>query len=125
MDRNQKGCFAEYKFATRAMENGFNVCMPLLDSSTYDCVLEKDGVMFKVQVKYVSADRQKDPEHNNTRVTLHRDGGVYPAHLCDYFAVWFDEYDGFFIIENEGQKAMRFSLTNKYKDNFNNFDLIQ
>jgi len=125
MDRNQKGCFAEYKFATRAMENGFNVCMPLLDSSTYDCVLEKDGLMFKVQVKYVSADRQKDPEHNNTRVTLHRDGGVYPAHLCDYFAVWFDEYDGFFIIENEGQKAMRFSLTNKYKDNFNNFDLIQ
>lgn len=125
MDRNQKGCFAEYKFATRAMENGFNVCMPLLDSSTYDCVLEKDGVMFKVQIKYVSADRQKDPEHNNTRVTLHRDGGGYPAHLCDYFAVWFDEYDGFFIIENEGQKAMRFSLNNKYKDNFNNFDLIQ
>ena len=125
MDRNQKGCFAEYKFATRAMENGFNVSMPLLDSSPYDCILERDGIMFKIQIKYVSADRQKDPEHNNTRVTLHREGGGYPLHLCDYFAVWFDEYNGFFIVKNEEQKAMRFSLTNKYKENFNNFDLIQ
>lgn len=124
MDRNQKGCFAEYKFATRAMENGFNVSMPLLDSSTYDCLLERGGKVFKIQIKYVSAERQKDIEHNNTRVTLHREGGAYPKHLCDFFAVWFDEYNGFFIIPNVEQKAMRVSLTNKYKNNFNNFDII-
>jgi hypothetical protein len=106
------------------MENGFNVSMPLLDSSTYDCLLERDGKVFKIQIKYVSADRQKDIGHNNTRVTLHREGGVYPKHLCDFFAVWFDEYNGFFIIPNVEQKAMRVSLTNKYKENFNNFDII-
>ena len=124
MNINQKGCFAEYKFATRAMENGFKVSMPLLDASAYDCLIERHGKVFKIQVKYVSANRQKDPEHNNTRVTLHREGGVYPKHLCDFFAVWFDEYNGFFIIPNVEQKAMRLSLTNKYKDNFNNFDII-
>ena len=124
MDRNQKGCFAEYRFATRAMERGFNVSMPLLDASPYDCILEKNGKTFKIQIKYVSADRQKDPEHNNTRVTLHREGGIYPKHLCDYFAIWFDEYNGFFIVPNEEQKAMRLSLSNKYAENFNNFDII-
>ena len=125
MNRNQKGCFAEYKFATRAMENGFNVSMPLLDASPYDCLLEKEGRVFKIQIKYVSADRQKDEKYNNMRVSLHRDGGnKYPKHLCDFFAIWFDEYDGFFIIANQEQKAMRLSLDNKYKENFNNFDLI-
>lgn len=124
MDRNQKGCFAEYKFATRAMENGFNVSMPLLDSSPYDCVLERNGRMFKVQIKYVSSDRQKEPERNNIKITLRKDGVGYPLHLCDFFAIWFDEHDGFFIVKNEEQKSMRFSLTNKYKNNFNNFDII-
>jgi hypothetical protein len=124
MNVNQKGCFAEYKFATMAMEKGFNVSMPLLDASTYDCILERDGEVFKVQIKYVSADRQKNPEDNNTRVTLQRDGGIYPKHLCDYFAIWFDKHNGFFIIPNVEQKAIRISLTNKYAENFNNFDII-
>lgn len=124
MNINQKGCFAEYHFATRAMEKGFNVSMPLLDSSSYDCILEKEGKLFKFQIKYVSKDRSKDYQHNNIRVTIHRDGGPYPKHLCDFFAVWFEKYNGFFIIPNKEQKAMRISLTNKYAENFNNFDII-
>ena len=70
MNINQKGCFAEYHFATRAMEKGFNVSMPLLDSSAYDCILEKEGKLFKFQIKYVSKDRSKDYQHNNIRLTI-------------------------------------------------------
>ena len=124
MDSNQKGCFAEYKFATRAIEKGFNVSMPLLDSSAYDCILEKNGSVFKIQIKYVSKNRAEDPIRS-MRVTLHREGGAYPKRLCDFFAIWFEKYDGFFIIPNEEQKSMRMSLDNKYAENFNNFDLIQ
>ena len=123
MDTNQKGCFAEYKFATRAMKEGFNVSMPLLDSSPYDCIIEKGGKIFKFQIKYVSKNRAKDPIRN-MRVTMHREGGVYPKHLCDYFAIWFEKYDGFFIVPNDEQKSMRMSLTNKYSENFNNFNII-
>jgi len=123
MNINQKGCFAEYRFATMAMKKGFNVSMPLLDASPYDCILEKDGNVFKIQIKYVSADRQQDPEQNNIRVTLHRES-IYPKHLCDFFAIWFDKYNGFFIIPNEEQRSFRISLTNKYAENFNNFDII-
>jgi len=123
MDINQKGCFAEYKFATRAMKEGFNVSMPLLDSSPYDCIIEKGGKIFKFQIKYVSKNRAEDPIRN-MRVTMHREGGVYAKHLCDYFAIWFEKYDGFFIVPNDEQKSMRMSLTNKYAENFNNFNII-
>ena len=48
MNINQKGCFAEYKFATMAIEKGFNVSMPLLDASAYDCILEKNNTLYKI-----------------------------------------------------------------------------
>jgi hypothetical protein len=127
MDKNQKGCFAEYKFATMAMERGFNVSMPLLDASTYDCILEKNGNVFKVQVKYVGHDRKESPYtsgRNTYRVTLARTQQFYPKHLCDYFAVWVDSYNGFFIVKNDEQTAIRLSLSNKYAENFNNFNII-
>ena len=51
MNVNQKGCFAEYKFATAAMECGLNVSMPLLDSSIYDWIVEHEGVFQKSKSK--------------------------------------------------------------------------
>ena len=80
-------------------------------------------IVFKFQIKYVSKNRVEDPIRN-MRVTMHREGGVYAKHLCDYFAIWFEKYNGFFIVPNDEQKSMRMSLTNKYKDNFNNFNII-
>lgn len=120
MDRNQKGCFAEYKFATRAMENGFNVSMPLLDASAYDCILEKNGKMFKVQVKFFTGE--------NHHTTIRKGTGNYkkPYGLdeVDYFAVWNDLQGGFFILKNTGQLGYALSKEGKYAENFNNFDII-
>ena len=59
MTPNQKGCYAEYLFATTAIEKGFNVSMPLLDASKYDCILEKEGKMFKIQIKFMGKDRYR------------------------------------------------------------------
>ena len=72
MNRNQKGCFAEYHFSTTAMQNGFNVSVPLLDSSPYDCILEKKGKLFKIQVKYLGEKRYK--HGRSVQVTLKREG---------------------------------------------------
>jgi len=124
MDINQKGCFAEYKFATRAMENGFNVSMPLLDSSPYDCILEKDNKLYKVQVKYMSSDRYSSEKQKTPQIEIKSGKRYYQADEVDFFAVWHDLYKGFFILSNDGQKAFRLSIHNKYADNFNNFDLI-
>jgi hypothetical protein len=124
MDINQKGCFAEYKFATRAMENGFNVSMPLLDSSPYDCILEKDNKLYKIQVKYMSSDRYSSEKQKTPQIEIKSGKRYYQPDEVDFFAVWHDLYKGFFILNNDGQKAFRLSIHNKYADNFNNFDLI-
>ena len=123
MNGNQKGCFAEYHFATTAIKQGFNVSMPLLDSSMYDCILEKNGKLFKFQVKYLGAERYN--HGRSIQIVLKRTGTPsYDSKFVDFFALWSEEFNGFFILKNEGQKSLRLSLHNKYKENFNNFALI-
>tara|TARA_R110002167_G_scaffold344434_1_gene553913 strand:+ start:1587 stop:1961 length:375 start_codon:yes stop_codon:yes gene_type:complete len=123
MNANQKGCYAEYHFSATAMKNGFNVSMPLLDSSSYDCIIEKKGSLFKIQIKYLGENRYK--HRGSTQITLKRTGEPsYDKKYVDYFALWSEEYKGFFIIKNLGQTSIRVSITNKYKENFNNFALI-
>lgn len=122
MDRNQLGCLAEYKFCTKAIENGFNVSMPLLDSSPYDCILERDLKLYKIQVKNISAKRKFNG--NNIHLVLRRSTDFYTKAEVDYFAIYFTVLDGFFIIPNYKQKSIRLSINGKYKNNFNNFALI-
>ena len=124
MTPNQKGCFAEYLFATTAMKHGFNVSMPLLDASKYDCILEKEGKLFKFQIKYMGKDRYRH-DGGVMQITLRRVGHQsYSLKMVDYFAIWHEEYNGFFIIKNIGQKSMKVNINGKLKDNFNNFECI-
>jgi len=123
MNANQKGCYAEYHFSATAIKEGFNVSMPLLDSSSYDCILEKNGKLFKFQIKYLGANRYK--HRGTTQITLKRSGeSSYDKKYVDFFAMWSEEYQGFFIIKNTGQTSIRIAMHNKYKENFNNFALI-
>ena len=123
MNHNQKGCFAEYHFASTAMLNGFNVSIPLLDSSKYDCILEKGGKLWKIQIKFVGKDRYKHGD--SMQITLKRKGKAeYDLCNVDFFALWYEQDNGFFIIKNEGQRTFKLSSEGKYKYNFNNFALI-
>ena len=120
MNRNQKGCFAEYHFSTTAMQNGFNVSVPLLDSSPYDCILEKKGKLFKIQVKYLGEKRYK--HGRSIQVTLKREGKKnYDLELVDFFALWHEVRKGFYIIKNLGQKSFKITDNGIYENNFNNF----
>ena len=59
------------------------------------------------------------------QITLRRVGHQsYSLKMVDYFAIWHEEYDGFFIIKNIGQKSMKVNKNGKLKENFNNFALI-
>lgn len=116
MDSNQIGCLAEYKFATAAMEKGFYVSFPLLDTSRYDCIIETPRGLFKVQIKSV---------HNFTnrsRVFL-RDSKrkKYSLSDVDFFAIYYREKDGFFIFKNDGIKQSIELTSSKYSKFFNNF----
>jgi hypothetical protein len=123
VNNNQKGCYAEYLFATTAIQKGFNVSMPLLDKSKYDCVVEKDGDLFKFQIKFMGKDRYK---HDGVmQINLKRVGNrSYSLSDVDFFAIWHEEYNGFFIIPNHGQHSIKLNIKGKYKENFNNFAII-
>ena len=124
MDANQRGCFAEYKFGTIAMENGFNVSMPLLDASAYDAIVEKDGVVRKIQIKSITKDRTNKMDRDDVQCVLRRDGKSYPIEMVDYFAIYVERDRGFYIIKNNGQKTIRLSTEGIYKKNLNNFAII-
>ena len=122
MDINILGCTAEYRFAVMAMENGFRVSMPLLDSSPYDAIIETPSGLLKIQIK---STRQK-VKNNAVAITLKREGDPYSLFDVDYFAIWVDEFKGFYIIKNNGtQRRIKFTINGKkYSNNFNNFDLL-
>lgn len=124
MNANQFGCFAEYRFAIRAMENGFNVSMPLLDASAYDAIVEKDGVVRKIQIKSITKDRTNKMDRDDVQCVLRRDGKSYPIEMVDYFAIYVERDRGFYIIKNNGQKSIRLSTDGIYKKNLNNFAII-
>jgi len=124
VNANQFGCFAEYRFAIRAMENGFNVSMPLLDASAYDAIVEKDGVVRKIQIKSITKDRTNKMDRDDVQCVLRRDGKSYPIEMVDYFAIYVERDRGFYIIKNNGQKSIRLSTDGIYKKNLNNFAII-
>jgi hypothetical protein len=112
VDANQKGCLAEYRFA-------LEVSMPLLPSSSYDCIVETNGVLYKIQVKSTNS-RSKD--NKGVHIKIRRQEGDYPLKLVDYFAIWVNEFQGFFIFKNDGKlKVKRLNLSGANKIYFNNF----
>jgi len=124
VNANQFGCFAEYRFAIRAMEWGFNVSMPLLDASAYDAIVEKNGVVRKIQIKSISEARTIKENREDVQCVLRRDGKSYPIEMVDYFAIYVERDRGFYIIKNNGQKTIRLSTEGIYKKNLNNFAII-
>lgn len=124
MDTNRLGCVAEYRFAVMAMQNGFNLSFPLMHSSPYDCVTEKDGVFKKIQIK----SSLKKPEGNRSAVhiVLNNAKSKYTKDRVDYFAIWLEHFNGFFILKNTGNmQSIRLSIKGKYSKNFNNFAMIE
>jgi|TARA_R110000803_G_scaffold161766_2_gene225405 hypothetical protein len=120
VDNNQRGTFAEYLFATKCLEKGYNVSFPLMDSSVYDCIIDTGKRLLKVQVKSTI----KTPEKNRNTIQAHLENSKssYTKESVDFFAVYVKHYDGFFIFKNKGtMQTIRLSLKGRNKIYFNNF----
>tara|TARA_R110002153_G_scaffold137307_1_gene287333 strand:+ start:60 stop:431 length:372 start_codon:yes stop_codon:yes gene_type:complete len=122
VDSNTLGCTAEYRFAVMAMQNNLRVSMPLLDASPYDCILElANSDLKKIQIKSTA----KPIVPRGIHVTLHTTNRYYKLNEVDYFAIWVEVFNGFFIIKNTGtNSAFKFTRHGKYSKNFNNFAAI-
>ena len=63
---HEKGIIGELTFTAHLLELGYSVLNPINPNSSYDIVLEKDGVFTRVQVKYCT------PKNGRIRVELRR-----------------------------------------------------
>lgn len=117
MNQNVFGCYSEYLFAVKAMENNLLVSFPLLNASVYDCIVDSPNGLLKVQIKGIN-----ESNCARNRILL-RDSNhkYYSKNDVDFFAIYSKERNGFFIIKNDG-KIKSFSLgLKKYSKFFNNF----
>lgn len=120
MDNNLRGCLAEYSFAVECLKRGYNISFPLLDSCVYDCIVDTGKKLFKVQVK--STTKTPDTYHTTVACRISNAKVSYTLDRVDYFAVWVDYFDGFFIFKNLGNmRSIRLSKKGKHKNKFNNF----
>ena len=54
---HQKGLYGELSFTLHLIKKGFTVLQPINPNSSYDLVIEKDGIFKRIQVKYLTATR--------------------------------------------------------------------
>jgi hypothetical protein len=122
MDINLAGCTAEYRFAVMAMQYGLRVSMPLLDASPYDAIVETPNGLRKIQIKST----MQRVSNNAVALTIKRTGDPYPIADVDFFAIWIEVFQGFYIIPNNGtQRRFKFTINGKkYSNNFNNFGVL-
>ena len=120
MDLNTIGCIAEYQFAVEAMKRGFFVSFPLLDASPYDCVLDTGKGFKKIQIKSVTKD--EEVIRSFVRKTNNQ---VYSKKDVDYFAIYVQHHNGFYIFKNNGKtKSITLGKNIDTKKYFNNFVFI-
>jgi len=95
--------------------------MPLIDSSIYDCIVDTGDRLLKIQIKSSS----KTPENEyikNVQIPLQNNKCTYEKTKVDFFAVWSDFFNGWFIFKNNGNmQSIRVSITGRHKKYFNNF----
>jgi len=122
MDTYQSGTYAEMLFTAECIRYGHIVSTPLMQSAVYDCLVETEKGIFKVQVKCSNFFIENVYRFNVVKRIGDGSVGSYDIHDMDFVALYVVEYRGFFIIPYlHTQRTFRVSLTNKYSNYFNNF----
>jgi len=112
---------AEYLFATECIKRNYQVSMPLMDSSLYDCIVDTGKQLLRIQIKS-SAKIPENDRLSNVHIPLQNNKRNYTKEKIDYFAVWSDFFNGWFVFKNTGDmQSIRVSITGKNKKFFNNF----
>lgn len=118
---NYIGCYGELLFFSECIKRGYSISKPVLDSSPYDCIVDNNESLFKVQIK--SSGKEPRDGEPNVQVPIQNNKREYSSDLVDYFAIYSTYYNGFFIFKNKGNmQGVRVSLSGKWGINFNNYN---
>lgn len=118
MDSNSIGCIAEYRFGIECLKRGIIVSYPMIDSSLYDCMADNGKNIYRIQIKSTNQDFRK--YRKTIHISWHH---PYDLKDVDYFAIWVQKFQGFFIFKNDGKRmSIRLGSSNSNSKFFNNFD---
>ena len=100
MKSKEKGDLAAAQAICYFMTNGYEVCLPIGDKRPYDLIVELDGQLYRVQVKfaglYKSAGKHK--------AALRTMGGNQSYHTVRHYSD--DDFDLLFIYAASGGKYL-------------------
>ncbi len=97
MKPKQKGDLAVGRAIHYFMATGYEVCLPIGDKQDYDLIVEKNGILLRVQVKYGGL-------YNNTttcRVALRVMGGNQSFHYSKKYTA--DAFELLFVYTAKGE----------------------
>lgn len=90
---NQKGLISEMEVMLAFIKLGYNVSQPLNADSRYDCILDKNGKLYRIQIKtsHLSTKTNNSIEFKCRSVTTtqnHYKETRYDENEIDYFATY-------------------------------------
>ena len=94
---NQKGLITEISVMLKFIQLGYNVSQPLNSDSKYDCIVDINGKLLKIQIKtahlHPSTKNSIEIKCRSTTTTQnHIKTGKYTSKDIDYFAtIWENE----------------------------------
>jgi len=133
MNTRNKGALAEYRFLSTAISLDLKVLTPAVDGYAYDCIIDNDTSLYKIQIKYASKDNRRKNVFStmlqrrikSTNPTYRK----YKANEVDFYAIYIWYIDTFYIIPFEEVTISSLSLdpkndNNKYNQYKNNWELL-
>ena len=84
MENWQKGQIAEHQVIIRAMEKGIIISKPTVEAVPYDFIIDEDGRLQKVQVKYADHSHKKTDGSVLVRLTTRVNSGHKRYKIGDF-----------------------------------------
>lgn len=123
------GEIAEQKFTVRAIEEGFKVSRPIGHITSYDFIIEKEGRLFRIQVKSTHQIRKGNRTFQiSVGQSSLRVSKPYADNSFDYFAIFVGPLDCFFIVPQSAIKVRTLSINpapnkNRYVEYLENWEI--
>jgi len=90
-----KGIIGEMEFTIHLLKKGYVILRPINPNSSYDLVIEKDGLYTRLQIKYLT------PKNGRLRVEFDRPKrkiGLYQERGVDAMGIYDSMNDTFYLI---------------------------
>lgn len=103
------GNIAEIKFLLLCTEMGHIVSKPIMDGCNYDFIVDRGGVVSRVQVKSTNSySKLRDSYVVNLIHGMSTNGKRYNSSLIDEVAVYIYDYDAWYLIPVVGDSFVRY-----------------